>query len=55
VAVPIFYGKKNRKRMVAGFWIVGLDWHVNPAKMERAARLAVKTAEIVSQVISSPV
>jgi len=54
VAVPIFYGKKNRKRMVAGCWIVGLDWHVNPAKMERAARLAVKTAEIVSQAISSP-
>jgi len=54
VAVPIFYGKKNRRRMVAGFWIVGLDWHVNPSKMERAARLAVKTGEIVSQAISSP-
>ena len=25
VAVPIFYGKKTRKRMVAGFWVVGLD------------------------------
>jgi DNA-binding IclR family transcriptional regulator len=54
VAVPIFYGKKNRKRMVAGFWIVGLDWHVNTAKMEKAARLAVRTAELVSQAISSP-
>jgi len=54
VAVPIFYGKKNRKRMVAGFWIVGLDWHVNPEKMEKAARLAVNTGEIVSQAISSP-
>ncbi|MBI4962028.1 MAG: IclR family transcriptional regulator [Desulfomonile tiedjei] len=52
VAVPIFYGKKNRKRMVAGFWIVGLDWHLNPEKMKKATRLAVRTGEAVSQAIS---
>ena len=53
VAVPIFYGKKNRKRMVAGFWIVGLDWHLSPEKMNTAARLAMKTGELISQSISN--
>jgi DNA-binding IclR family transcriptional regulator len=53
VAVPIFYGKKNRKRMVAGIWLVGLDWHLSPGKMDRIKKLAIKTAEAVSKAVSS--
>lgn len=53
VSVPIFYGKKTRRRMVAGFWVVGFDWHLVPGKMETARRLAVKTGEALSKAISS--
>ncbi len=53
VAAPIFYGKKNRKRMVAGFWLVGLDWHQVPGKMDVAAKLALRTSEKLSAAISS--
>jgi DNA-binding IclR family transcriptional regulator len=53
VAVPVFYGKKNRKRMVAGVWLVGLDWHLTPGKMEKTKTLAVRTAEALSKAVSS--
>lgn len=53
VAVPIFYGKKNRKRMVAGVWLVGLDWHLIPGMMERTQRQAVKTAAALSKAVSN--
>jgi DNA-binding IclR family transcriptional regulator len=53
VCVPIFYGKKNRRRMVAGFWIVGLDWPNDPDKMSTIARLAIKVGETISSAISN--
>jgi IclR family transcriptional regulator, KDG regulon repressor len=53
VAVPLFYGKKNRRRMVAGFWLVGLDWHVTPGKMEATERLAKRTGEALSKALNS--
>ena len=53
VAVPVFYGKKNRKRMVAGFWLVGLDWHLNHGKMETTRQLAVETGEALSKALSN--
>jgi len=52
VAVPVFYGKKNRKRMVAGVWLVGLDWHLTPGKMEKTKALAMKTSEALSKAVS---
>lgn len=53
VAAPIFYGKKNRRRMVAGFWLVGLDWYRKPGKMEATAQLAAKTSQELSRHISN--
>lgn len=53
VAAPIFHGKKNRKRMVAGFWLVGLDWLKNPEKVEIAKKLALETSEAISRAISN--
>jgi DNA-binding IclR family transcriptional regulator len=53
VGVPIFYGKKNRKRMVAGFWLVGLDWHLYPGKMETTRKLALRTGEALSKALSN--
>lgn len=52
VAVPVFYGKKNRKRMVAGVWLVGLDWHLTPGKMDKVKTLAMRTAETLSKAVS---
>jgi IclR family transcriptional regulator, KDG regulon repressor len=52
VAAPIFHGKKNRKRMVAGFWLVGLDLLVSPEKMERAKSMALETSETISRILS---
>ena len=53
VAVPIFYGKKNRKRMVAGLWLVGLDWHLIPGAMEKTRKLALWTGEALSKSVSN--
>jgi DNA-binding IclR family transcriptional regulator len=53
VAAPIFHGKKTRKRMVAGFWLVGLDWLKNPEKVEIAKKLAIETSEAISRAISN--
>lgn len=52
VAAPIFHGKKNRKRMVAGFWLVGLGLLGSPEKMERAKTLALETSETISRMLS---
>jgi DNA-binding IclR family transcriptional regulator len=52
IAAPIFHGKKNRRRMVAGFWLVGLDLANSPEKMRTAQKLALETSEAISRVIS---
>jgi DNA-binding IclR family transcriptional regulator len=53
VAAPIFYGKKNRRRMVAGFWLVSLDWHLSPITLQSVAKLAIETGESISRAISA--
>lgn len=52
VAAPIFYGKKNRRRMVAGFWLVSLDWHQSPIDLQTVERLAIQTGDAISRAIS---
>lgn len=52
IAAPIFHGKKNRRRMVAGFWLVGLDLANSPEKMRTAIKLGLETSEAISRVIS---
>ena len=52
IAAPIFHGKKNRRRMVAGFWLVGLDLAQSSEKMETAKSLALETSEAISRAIS---
>jgi DNA-binding IclR family transcriptional regulator len=53
VAVPIFYGKKARRRMVAGFWVVSLDTEMNSGNIQRAEQLSRLTGETLSKVISN--
>ncbi len=53
VAAPIFHGKKNRRRMVAGFWVVGLDWMKNSEKVENGKKLAIETSVAISNAISA--
>lgn len=53
VAAPIFHGKKYRQRMVAGFWLVGLDWHLVSGKMEAAEKLALRVSEALSAAVSN--
>ncbi len=53
VAAPIFYGKKNRRRMVAGFWVVGLSTENDEEQIQKATRLGKETAEAVSKAISN--
>lgn len=52
IAAPIFHGKKTRKRMVAGFWIVGLDWLKDEEKVEAGKKLAIETSLAISRAIS---
>ncbi len=52
VAAPIFHGKKTRRRMVAGFWLVGLDWLNNSEKVEAGKKLAIETSQAISRAIS---
>lgn len=52
VAAPIFHGKKTRKRMVAGFWLVGLDWLKDREKVEAGKKLAIETSIAISRAIS---
>ena len=53
VAVPIFYGKKKRKRMVAGFWVVGLDSELRAQRIQTAKNLGCRTGEALSRLISN--
>jgi DNA-binding IclR family transcriptional regulator len=53
VAAPIFYGKKNRMRMVAGFWLVSLDWQHSSVDLETIQRLTVETGQKISHAISN--
>jgi DNA-binding IclR family transcriptional regulator len=53
VGVPIFYGRKNRRRMVAGFWVVGINSTLTPDRMLRAERLGRATGDAISRGISS--
>ena len=52
VALPIFYGKKNRRRMVASFWVVGINSAVTQQRMEAAERLGRATCEAISRTIT---
>jgi len=53
VAVPIFYGKKTRRRMVAAFWVVGINTESNRHRIVTAERLGRATGETLSRVISN--
>lgn len=53
VAAPIFYGKKNRRRMVAGFWLVSLDWYLSPVGLDTVESLALETGEAISRAIGA--
>ncbi|HMK35082.1 MAG TPA: IclR family transcriptional regulator [Desulfomonilaceae bacterium] len=55
VAVPIFYGKKTRRRMVAGFWVVGLNTDASKQRMQTAERLGRVTGEALSRAVSNHV
>ncbi len=51
-AVPIFHGKKTRRRLVAAFWVVGVDPNPSSDKLEKMAALAGRTGEALSKAIS---
>jgi DNA-binding IclR family transcriptional regulator len=53
VAVPVLHGSKNRTRMVAAFWIVGLDPAPAREMVERIQRLARQTGEALSLAITA--
>lgn len=53
IAAPIFHGKKNRKRMVAGFWLVGLDLANDQEKMKQAKELVLQTSEAISRAVNA--
>jgi len=52
-AAPIFHGKGARKRLVAGVWTVGLSWGLHDGKIRTAADLTRKTAEAISEAITT--
>ncbi len=53
VGVPIFYGRRNRKRMVAGFWVVGINSAETAQRMQNAERLGRLTGEAISRSIGT--
>ncbi len=53
VGIPIFYGKKTRKRMVAGFWIVGITTEDTQERIRRAEILGKAAGEALSKAISN--
>ncbi len=55
VAIPIFYGKKARRRMVAAFWVVGMNTESMYERMEFAEKLGKETGEALSKAISNHV
>jgi DNA-binding IclR family transcriptional regulator len=52
VAVPIFHGRSNRKRMVAGLWVVGLSSSFDEEKMKTASHRARDTGAAISKKIT---
>ncbi len=52
VSVPIFHGKNNRRRMVAGLWIVRLGSGMTEEKMKEAVKLGTQTGEAISAAIT---
>ncbi len=54
VAVPVFHGGKNRTRMVAGFWVVGLDPTPSKAKMQTTEHFARITGEVLDRAVTDP-
>jgi DNA-binding IclR family transcriptional regulator len=53
VGIPIFYGKKTRKRMVAGFWIVGVTTEDTEERIQKAEIAGKATGEALSKAISN--
>jgi DNA-binding IclR family transcriptional regulator len=53
VAVPIFYGKKTRRRMVAAFWVVGISSESDRQRMQIAERMGRATGEALSRAINN--
>jgi IclR family transcriptional regulator, KDG regulon repressor len=53
VAIPIFHGKKARRRMVAAFWAVGVNSESSPQRIRHAERLGRITGEILSRTITN--
>lgn len=53
VGLPIFYGRRNRKRMVAGFWVVGISSAETAQRMESAERLGRVAADSISRSIAN--
>jgi DNA-binding IclR family transcriptional regulator len=53
VAVPIFHGKKARRRMVAAFWVVGVNNESSQQRIRHAERLGRITGEALSRAISN--
>jgi DNA-binding IclR family transcriptional regulator len=52
VSIPIFYGKKTRKRMVAGFWVVGLNSEQASQRMQTALLLGRAAGEALSRAMN---
>lgn len=53
VAFPIFFGKKTRKRLVAGFWVVGINSETTAERMREAERLGKLTGDALSHDITT--
>ncbi len=53
VAAPVFHGPKNRRRMVAGFWVVGLDESPSQAKLDHVIETAKKAAAKITEAITN--
>lgn len=52
MAVPVFHGSKNRTRMVAGFWVVGLDPTPSMDKIQTTEHFARLTGESLSLAVT---
>jgi DNA-binding IclR family transcriptional regulator len=52
IATPIFHGPRNRKRMVAGFWIVGLDGNPPEERLRDIRNKALETGNKITEAIT---
>jgi DNA-binding IclR family transcriptional regulator len=52
IAVPIFHGPRNRKRMVAGFWVVGLDGDPPEGLLKSVRQKALENADRITEAIT---